>query len=116
MEELCKILQSDGRIDHVFPEGYIDFMLKAIEAELSSPDISIEQSHLTVLASYINASFVRNEEGLNISDYIIHIEYIEWLVNAYNLTSVSRVLLETIPILTGNINLDNDMSSIDQSS
>lgn len=115
MEELCKIIQSHGRIDTSFPETYADFILKTIESELNSPEISIEQSNLTILASYIKASFTVEETGSNPADYIIHVEYIEWLVNAYHLTDASNLLLQSIPLLTGDIGLDESISIIDQS-
>lgn len=114
MEELCKIIQSNGMIDLILPEWYMELLAPSIQKILNSSDSSVEQEVLKIHASYINASLSSGNEDSDPEDYIHHIAYIWCLIDEYKFEDVIGALLKTIPFFTGKIDFDDGVSDMDK--
>ncbi len=114
IEEMCKIIQSSGMIDMILPDWYMEILSPSAKEILDSSESSIEQATLKILTSYLNASLSSENEESDPADYVDHISYIWWLMDEYKSEDVAIALLKSIPLLTGKIDFDDDISDIDK--
>ncbi len=80
---MVQIHQSDGDMDMTMPEGCMELLLDTIDQLLADTTNTRDAYGLKILASYINISMGKESEGLDPANYIVHMEYIQSMMNSY---------------------------------
>lgn len=80
---MVHIHQSDGDMDMTMPEGCMELLSENIDQLLVDTTSTRDAYELKILASYINISMIIESEELDPENYIVHIDYIESMMNSY---------------------------------
>jgi hypothetical protein len=77
------IHQSDGDMDMTMPEGCMELLSDTIDQLLAGTTSTQDIYELKILTSYISISMKIESEELDPANYIVHMDYIESMMNSY---------------------------------
>ncbi len=114
IEQMVHIHQSDGDMDMTMPEGCMELLSENIDQLLVDTTSTRDAYELKILASYINISMIIESEELDPENYIVHIDYIESMMNSYGWDDLTIALYHIMWVLVSDIDLDDKKSTTDK--
>lgn len=114
IEQMVHIIQSDGQMNNTMPEGCMELLSDTIDQLLADNTNTQDINGLKILASYINISMSIESDEPDPVDYIVHMDYIESMMNSYEWDDLPSTLYYIIWVLISGIDLDHKESTTDK--